>query len=397
MKICIDVRCLSEGRRTGVEEYTFNLLSNLFEIDKDNQYALFFNSWKKSKADFSWIEKYPNVSLKKFSFPNKILNFSFWYLGWPKIDKMVGGVDVVFMPNIIFGSVSRRAKLILTVHDLSFERYPEYFSRKRRWWHIFINPKKMCRRADKIIAVSYSTKNDIANLYKILPDKIAAIHSAVADKFRIISHNDEKLVKIKEKYNLPYKFILSLGTIEPRKNITGIVKAYNALQKYAAKQTSEVCDNRPRRSVNIEEILKYKLVIAGESGWANEKIFEEIRKSPYKNNIQIINSVPDEDKEYFYNLSSLFVYPSFFEGFGFPPLEAMKCGVPVICSNNSSLPEIAGEAAIMVYPDKPEEICQAMKEILTDQNLRENLIQKGLQKSAKFSWLKTAKETLKIF
>ena len=386
MKICVDIRCLTEGRRTGVEEYTLNLLFNLFEIDRDNEYILFFNSWKKSKADFVWMEKYPNVSLKKFSFPNKILNFLFWYFGWPKIDKMAGGVDVVFMPNIIFGSVSRRAKLVLTVHDLSFESHSEYFSRKRRWWHIFINPKRICQRADKIIAVSNSTKNDIANLYKINLNKITAIYSAVSDKFRIISRNDEKLVKIKEKYNLPYKFILSLGTIEPRKNIIGLVKAYNALQKYAQRQALSA----------REDILKYKLVIAGESGWANEKIFEEIKKSPYKNNIQIINSVPDEDKEYFYNLASLFVYPSFFEGFGFPPLEALKCGVPVICSNNSSLPEIASDAAIMIDPDKPEEIFCAMKEILMDQNLRENLIQKGLEKSAKFSWKKTAEETLEI-
>ena len=102
MKICIDIRCLAEGRRTGVEEYTRYLLDNLFSIDKKNKYVLFLNSWKKTKLDFSWLEKYPNVSVKKFRFPNKILNLMFWYLGWPKIDRMVGGSDIVFSPNIIF-------------------------------------------------------------------------------------------------------------------------------------------------------------------------------------------------------------------------------------------------------------------------------------------------------
>jgi glycosyltransferase involved in cell wall biosynthesis len=386
-----------DGRRTGVEEYTLNLLLNLFEMDQENEYVLFYNSWKRPRFDFSIFTKFPNVTLKRFRIPNKILNFSFWYLGWPHIDKLAGpprvdkrsprveagGADVVFLSNIIFGAVSEKTKLIVTIHDLSFERYPEHFSAKRRLWHMFINPKKICRRADKIIAVSESTKNDVVALYKIPSKKVEVIYSAVDEKFRIISRNDQKLLEVKEKYRLPYKFILYLGTIEPRKNIIGIIRAFDELQLEAHKAGNM-------------DILKYKLIIAGAKGWLSQEIFQEKRKAQFRDHIQRIRFVRDEDKEYVYNLASLFVYPSFFEGFGFPPLEAMRCGVPVIASNNSSLPEIVGDGGILVDPDKPEEIFRAMKEVVNNHKLRETLIKKGLEKSTEFDWKKTAQETLKI-
>lgn len=383
MRIGIDIRCLVEGRRTGVEEYTLNLLLNLFEIDKKNDYILFLNSWKKPAGDFSWTKKYPNVEVKRFNIPNKLLNFLFWYLTWPKIDKMIGGADIFFFPNLIFGAVSKRCKAVNTIHDLSFERYPEYFSLKRRLWHIFINPKKICLRADQIIAVSQSSRSDIISLYKINPKKIEVIYSAVIDKFAPVDRNNASLVKVKEKYGLPYKFILYLGTIEPRKNIVGLVQAYSQLQKFAHESGDE-------------ELKKYKLVIAGEKGWLGGKIFWEINKAAFKKNIYLISFVSDKDKEYIYNLASLFVYPSFFEGFGFPPLEAMKCGTPVVASNNSSLPEVVGKAGILVDPDKPDEICRAMKEVLADRQFYDKLAREGFEKSQEFDWKKTASSFLGI-
>ena len=145
-----------------------------------------------------------------------------------------------------------------------------------------------------------------------------------------------------------------------------------------------------------DELKKYELIIVGERGWSSDKILKEIDESPFKEKIRLIYSVPNEDKVYLYNLASIFVYPSFFEGFGFPPLEAMKCGVPVVCSNNSSLPEVAGGAAIMIDPDKPDEIFLAMKEILGKPELKSILVQKGLKKAQEFDWGKTAQETLNI-
>jgi glycosyltransferase involved in cell wall biosynthesis len=383
MRIGIDVRCLAEGRRTGVEEYTLNLLENLFAMDTRNTYILFFNSFRSKSVDFSWLEKYPNVSLKSFNFPNKILNFLFWYFNWPKIDKLLGGTDIFFMPNIIFGSVSRDTKLIVTVHDLSFVRYPETFSWKRRWWHLFINPQKICKRADKIIAVSDSSARDIEKLFRIKSEKIQTITSGISEKFQVVDRNDANLIRVKEKYNLPYKFILFLGTIEPRKNIRAIIAAYNQLQT----------DAENNKQVQIE---KYKLVIAGSEGWLSEKIFAEIQASKYRDNIIVAKFIAEDDKEFVLNLASLFVYPSLFEGFGFPPLEAMACGVPVITSNNSSMPEIVGSGSIMVDPHKPDEIAHAMQEILTNEKLRGQLITRGFAQSQKFNWTKTAEEFLKM-
>lgn len=383
MRIGIDVRCLAEGRRTGVEEYTLNFLDNLFSLDTRNEYVLFFNSFKNSKTDFSWIEKFPNVTLRKTHYPNKLLNLSLWYLNWPKLDWMVGGADIFFMPNIGFGSVSKESKLIVTMHDLSFERYAETFSWKRRLWHMFINPKKICRRADKIIAVSESTKNDIAKIYGIDGAKIKVVYSGIAEKFCVLDRNNEGLIRIKEKYGLPYRFMLYLGTIEPRKNIVGIVRAYGELQKWAEENKQE-------------DLLKYKLIIAGSRGWLSGKIFKEISKSKHKENIGVVNFIEEEDKEFILNLSSLFVYPSLFEGFGFPPLEAMACGVPVVASNNSSLPEVVGNGGVLVDPDKPDEIFHAMKEVLLEAGLRGNLVAKGLVQAGKFSWKKSAEEFLKM-
>ena len=381
MKICIDIRCLVGGRRTGVEEYTTNLLHQMFEIDKENKYVLFLNSWSDSKVNLSQFSKYPNVSIKKLHVPNKILNFLFWYFSWPKIDTLVGGADVVFMPNIIFGSVTKKAKLVATIHDLSFERYGKFFSRKRRWWHLFVNPKKICDSAKKIITVSESTKRDIVSFYKINSNKIKTIPSAVSDDFRILDRNDAKMIEVKDKYSLPFKFILHLGTIEPRKNIAGIVRAFNDLQK-TAKEKGDA------------EIEKYSLVLAGEKGWLSEEIYHEIEKSPYRKKIILPGFIKDVDKVYVYNLTSLFVYPSFFEGFGFPPLEAMKCGIPVIASNNSSIPEICDSACVLVDPDKPEEISSAMREVLLDKNLQNCMTKKGLDVAKKFDWKKVAQETL---
>lgn len=362
-----------------MEEYAINLLNNLLDIDRKNKYVLFFNSFKKPKINLSKFEKYENVSVKKFNYPNKVLNFLFWYFNWPKIDKLIGGADVIFFPNIIFSAWSKKTKAVFTVHDLSFERRPETFSLKRRLWHVFINPKKLCRKADRIISVSDSTKNDLREIYRIPEAKIKTIYSGISENFKVIDRNNQKLVEVKSKYNLPYKFILYLGTIEPRKNIIGIVRAYNQLRK-----------------INHTELNKYKMVIAGASGWKQERIFKEIKNSSFKNDIIFSGFIDDEDKPAVYNLSSLFIYPSFFEGFGFPPLEAMACGAPAITSNNSSFPEITGSAGIMIDPDRPDEIFQAMKNILSDKNLRENLIKKGLERAKKFNWQKTAREFLEV-
>lgn len=375
MKIGIDARCLIGGRQTGVEEYTLSLLRNLLRLDKKNEYVLFLNSFSDPKINSEEFKEYRNLKIRRFRFPNKILNFLFWYLRWPKVDKMLGGLDIFFMPNINFGAFSKEVKLIITAHDLSFEYYPETFSLKRRLWHAFVNPKKLYRRADKIISVSESTGDDLMALYGIGQEKIETIHSGVNNNFGEIDRNDPKLLEIKNKYKLPYKYILYLGTIEPRKNIVGIIRAYNRLRKN-----------------NHVALSDYKLVIAGAKGWKYEKIFQEIVSSSYRKDIMLTGFICENDKPYVYNLATLFIYPSFFEGFGFPPLEAMRCGVPVIVANNSSFPETVGNGGLLIDPDKPDEIYQTMLEILNHKSLQSKFKTAGISQATKFDWRKTAQE-----
>lgn len=380
MRIGIDVRCLAEGKRTGVEEYTLALLRELFESDKVNQYVLFYNAWQGRYKDFSWIEPYGNVELKVFRFPNKLLNLCLWYLHFPKLDKLIGGVDIFFLPNLNFVAVSKEAKLVVTAHDLSFEKFPETFSWKQRIWHFFVNFRDLAKRADHIISVSDSTKDDLVTEYKIVPEKVSVIHSGIDERFRNIDRNNTELLRIKQKYSLPYKFILFLGTFEPRKNIVALLQAYDALMEQGN-----------------TEVKKYELVLAGTRGWKYQEIFQAIENSAHKEKIHLPGFIEDDDKVAVYNLSSVFVYPSLYEGFGFPPLEAMSCGVPVISSHASSLPEIIGTAGIMIDPYQPDELLKALLSLTENNEFSGSLQKKGLLQAKKFSWQKAADETRKVF
>lgn len=380
MKIGIDVRCLADGRRSGVEEYAMALLSELFRIDRKNEYVLFFNAWGNVEPDLSFADGFENVSVRRFRIPNKLLNLSLWYLNWPKLDSLLGGTDIFFLPNINFCAVSEGTKLFVTAHDLSFEAYPETFSSKQRIWHYLVNPKRLFRRADRIFSVSRSTKDDLETRYGIRPSKIEVIPSGIDGRFHEYDRNDPKLVAVKEKYALPYRFILYLGAFEPRKNIVSVVRAFSALRK-----------------ARHPELEKLSLVLAGVSGWKEDEIREEIEHSPFRGNIILPGFVEDEDKPALYNLASLFAYPSFYEGFGFPPLEALACGVPVVTSNSSSLPEIVGDAGVLVDPHRPDELFRAFQEVLLDKKLRATLHEKGLARAKGFLWGETARRTLAEF
>ncbi|MDI6778166.1 MAG: glycosyltransferase family 1 protein [Patescibacteria group bacterium] len=401
MRIGIDARCLEEEKISGVGEYALEIIRNLLEIDRENQYIIFSNSYKQTSKNFDFLKKYPNAELKRFRYPNRLLNFCLWYFGRPKLDILIGGVDIFFAPNINFLAVSsppvkspprnllgnfftqaffgvdlargKDCKLITTFHDLSFERFPEFFTAKTRLWHFyFVNPRRIAQKSDSIVAVSESTKRDMEELYGKNPQILEVVHHGTGADYKIISRNDPRLLDVQKKYNLPYKFVLYLGNIEPRKNVRSLIEAHKKLQK-----------NNPK-------LEKYKLVLAG-----NVSLL--CRGELEKENIHVIGYIDREDKPFIYNLASLFVYPSHFEGFGLPLLEAMACGTPVISSNNSSIPEVAGNAAIFVDPNRPQEIFEAMRNTLTDEKLFGELRERGLKQSKKFSWKKAARETLKIF
>ncbi len=373
MKIGVDVRSLASGVHSGVEEYTVSFLRSLFAQCPRDEFVLFANAYKGNLRSFDWVSGYPNVTLKQFKIPNKLLNLSLWLFAYPKLDRLIGGCDVFFAPNISFLALSRKTRLVLTVHDLSFEHFAQTFSWRRRLWHALVCPRALVRRAARVVAVSRATRRDIHMTYRTPARKIVAIANAAAPEYRVMSRNDIALLDIKEKYKLPFRFILYLGTVEPRKNIAALVSAYEALREHYP-----------------GEYDKVQLVIAGARGWKSRDIFAQIATSDYAGDIRVLGFVDEVDKPILYNLATVFVYPSLFEGFGLPVLEALGCGTPVITSNNSSLPEVVGDSALMIDPDRPEEITQAIHAVLADANLRKTLQERAPRQAAKFSWKNSA-------
>lgn len=393
MTIGIDIRVLAKGTRTGIEEYVLNLLPRLLPLDppvgeagKKIKYKLFYNALKKVKLDYPWLDL-PNVELCEFKIPNRLFFASARYLGQPKIDKLLKGIDIYFNPHFFVAPVSPECKKVITFHDLSFEHHPQLFSHRKILWQKFLmNTKQEAKKADKIMADSFSTKEDLVNIYKIDPAKIKVVYLGVSKDFKPIKKDSPQLKKVRKKYSLPKPFILYFGTIEPRKNLILLIKAFEALKEKTIWKGFEG-----------DVFSDLKLVIAGAKGWLYKDIFKEVENSKYKEDIIFTGFIEDKDKPHLYNLANLFVYPSFFEGFGFPPLEAMACGVPTIVSNASSLPEIVGDGAVMIDPYNVDELAFAIRKVLEDKDLRENLIKKGLKQAKKFSWDKTAQEVLRVF
>lgn len=391
MNIGVDIRPLMSKIRTGVGEYTYELLNAIFALDKKNHYFLFYNSYGDISENIpKWAQE--NIRYIAAKWPNKIFNASIKLLHRPHIDKITAKntprsllpapyLDFFFSPNLNFTALSKKTKFILTIHDLSFEFFPQFYSLKQRLWHKTINPKKQCQQAALILAPSENTKRDIADRYKINEKKIKVIYPGLSSIFNTqypISDARQKdnHKQIQKKYNLPSHFILFLGTIEPRKNITGLIEAF----------------------VKIHSSLPmpYSLIIAGAQGWDYQKIYKYAYSSPLKNQIKFIGYVEPKDKPALYSLAEIFVYPSFYEGFGFPALEAMACGTPVITSNRSSLPEVAGGAAYLVNPNNTAAISQGIFRILTNQKIKEYFKAHGLNQARQFNWTESAKQWLNI-
>ncbi len=366
MKITIDLRSLSSGNVSGVENYTLNLLEHLLTIDKKNTYTLYYNSWKKaSLPDLHFI----NSKIVKTSFPNKVLNLMLM-AKLVDMEKLSGPTDCLFMPNLNQFNINPNVKLVLTVHDLSPIVTPEYYDAKRNLWHKLLRYKQAFNRADLIFAVSDFTKYDLMKHFNLPENKIHVVHSGIDHKHFNTEIPDEKLREVRNIYGLPGDYILFLNTIEPRKNLSGVIKAFELLD----------------HPVN--------LVIAGKKGWKNGGLFNQIRKSRKAKKIKYLGYIKEEDKPAIIKLSRGLVYPSFYEGFGFQPLEAMACGVPTVVSQVSALPEVVKDSSLLINPYDPNSMALALEQILSDEELSGQLVQKGLNLVKEYNWDKFAGQIL---
>lgn len=367
MKIAIDLRSLSSGSVSGVENYITGLLDHMLPLDKKNQYQLFYNSFynfggSSQLPDFHFI----NSTIKKTRVPNKLLNAAL-KLHLTNLEKFTGDVDCLFMPNLNQFNIKPKTKLAITVHDLSPVVTPEFYDVKRRLWHKFLNYKKSFERANIIFAVSEYTKYDLQRLFKVPAEKIKVIYPGISLNQEI---TDGALKEMRNTYNLPGNFLLFLSTVEPRKNLGNLIKAFELLETDA------------------------HLVVAGRQGWKYGPIFKALKYSPKSGKIKYMGYVPEQDKAKLIKLARAVVYPSFYEGFGFVPVEAMSLGVPVVASAVTSLPEVLGDAALLVNPYNVAEMKKALDQVLDNESLRKMLIEKGLEKAKQYNWQKTAEQIL---
>lgn len=275
-------------------------------------------------------------------------------------------VDLLHEPAFV-GPVAGATPLVVTVHDLSFLLYPQAFRAFNRFYLRLVTNLSV-QKARRVIAVSENTKQDLIRTYHLSPNKIDVIYNGLDECFQPLPK--DQVDQFRARHSLPERFLLFVGTLEPRKNVLKLIEAYAQLPK-----------DRP------------PLLLVGGKGWLYDEVFALVADRALTDEVRFVGYVPAEDLPWWYNAAEVFVYPSLYEGFGLPPLEAMACGTPVITSEVSSLPEVVGQAALRVDPNDAGMLAQAMERALTDRELQDRLRTAGLAQARAFSWAKTARHT----
>jgi glycosyltransferase involved in cell wall biosynthesis len=262
---------------------------------------------------------------------------------------------------------------VLTVHDLIFRHLPEHHKPLNRWYLNWALPL-FCRRASHVIAISECTRHDLTAAYGVAPGKISVIHEAADPCFK--PQTADRVAEIRRRYGLPDRYLLFVGTIEPRKNLTRLLHAFEVVEA---------------------DGLSDALVVVGRRGWLYDGFFDELERSSARERVILPGYVPDVDLPAVYAGAQALVFPSLYEGFGLPALEGMASGTPVACSGISSLPEVVGDAALTFDPSNEEAIVATLRRLLSDPDLQHDLAQRGLERAAQFSWDRTAAETEAVY
>lgn len=392
--------------RTGTENYSYQLLLNLAKIDKKNEYIVYLRPHSQTPG-VSFLT--PGV---KRRWPG---NFKFKTLNWPRLWTQAGlakqtfqdNLDVLFIPAHTSPIIHPSGlKTVVTVHDLGAEYLPKMHQLKQTLYLKWIT-KFQLKTATKLIAVSYATKDDLVKKIGCDPKKIEVVYEGY-DKKLFKPVKTDRLVNSLKKFDLvPEEYFLFVGTVQPRKNLERLIKAFS---EYVARgpagsvshrASSSLCSSgyalfaKRRDGPSSPSPLALDLVIVGGKGWMSEEIYKLPKKLGIEHQVKFLGRVPDKDLPALYSGAIALTFPSLFEGFGLPIIEAQACGCPVLTSNVSSMPEVGGNSVILVDPYDTESIVRGISKLYPS-DIRERLVKAGFENIKRFSWEKAARETLRV-
>lgn len=363
MRIGIDARSLAEPYPTGISTYTTQTIQALANLGTNDTFCLFSSGRSRPAQQFAELQQHKNIEWHHLAWPNKVWHAAAYSGVSPTIDRLLGGVDVLFAPNLHFLPVSANVPLVLTMHDLSFVLYPQFLSWQRRLWHQAVQPGKTLHRAQQVITVSNSTRQDVMQQYDLPANQVVTIYSGVPDS-----------VPAEPLPGLPDKYVLFLSTLEPRKNLITLLDAFALFRRQHPTSPLE-------------------LVVIGSPGWKSTNVVKRLHTTA---GVHYFGYVTPGQKTAALQHAQALVYPSIYEGFGLPPLEALRWNVPVLASRVGALPEVLGEAALYVDPYAVVDWAQALYTIATDEQLRQTLIAAGKNRLGQFDWHTTAEQTLRV-
>lgn len=370
MRIGIDYTIAVTGI-AGLTRHTRALVAALLEIDHANEYVLTVTSDAKGDVASTLPRK---VAVRKLPF-SELTARTIWHrISLPlPLELFTGQLDVFHSPNFVLPHL-RHAQGIVTIHDLAYMIYPQYANLNVKSFDRAV--RRSLERARVVIAVSEATKRDLVQLLGISEAKIEVIYNGVSARFVPVRDRDQ-LFDVQRRYGIDRPFILSIGSIQPRKNLQRLIAAYSIL-----------CQNTK---------LTHQLLLVGGDPWLSQDLFMQVEGLDANRDVRFLGYVPDEDLPALICLADVFAYPSLYEGFGLPLLEAMACGTPVVSSNTSAMPEVVGDAGILVDPLDVTALADALRRSLLDNQLRTQLVERGLERSRRFTWGNTARETLNLY
>jgi glycosyltransferase involved in cell wall biosynthesis len=368
MRVGINARYLQKPQ-TGIENYLFNTLLSLSQLPEDNEYFLFFD--RSGQIPEALRKPRFNDVVSSISCGNQLIKVIWASLYLPILAKRYK-LDVFHEPLFI-APLHKPCPTVITVYDLAFMRLSDSYTWRTKLYLRTLIARSI-KEADAVITISESSKNDIINQFGY-PEKLHVIYGGVDPEFHKLSVPPASLT-INDKL-IHGDYILNVSLITPRKNMVSLIRAYVLF--------------RDKHKVDC------KLVIAGGRGWGWKDVYKEAERSRYAKDIIFCGYVTREELIWLYNSAKAFVYPSLYEGFGLPVLEAMACGCPVVTSNISSLPEVCGDAALLVEPLDIEDLSGAIQKVFFSESLRRGMVEKGFSRASRFSWHKSAKETAGIY